>query len=358
MEYVLFNYDYWFDILIVLVAVYSIYLFSKSSRQIIYQKHSGFLGWIVAIWVAITFGVRPLDSFCDSELYSTMFRLLQTGIWDSLYSAESEWLWDKIEYFFVDYSTCQMWFLFIAVFYVGFIAISTHRWIPNNFTLAMLFAFTAMSFVAYGTNGIRNGMATSTALLGLSLIFSEKKSKILVYIVIYLAASIHSSMYAVLAAVMLSYVFKDVKTNIYIWIFCVVISFPFSNYFMSLASAYVGDFRMSYYSDIQASGSIKTGFRWDFILYSSIPVLFGWVVCVKNNIKDYVYEHLLTVYLIINAGWVLINSIAFSNRFAYLSWFMYPILIAYPLLKFHFLPNQSKVTAFTLIFYLVFLFYV
>lgn len=354
----IFYFDYWYNIVIVLVVVYSIYLVSKSSSKLIYGDSGWVVGLIVSFWVAITFGIRSEVSFCDTKLYSTMFYLLQSGAWDSLNSVESEWLWDQIEYFFVDYSTCRMWFVFISFCYVGFIAISTYRWIPNHFTLAMIFAFTAMSFIAYGTNGIRNGMATSVALLGLSLIFAENRKPKIGFVILYLSCAIHSSLFAVFAAVIMSYFFKNVKVNTYIWLFCIVLSVLFSDYLMALATAYVGDMRMSYYTNIGGSSRIIVGFRWDFIIYGSIPILIGWVVCVKNNIKDYVYEHLLTVYTIVNAGWVLINPIAFSNRFAYLSWFMYPILIAYPLLKFHFLPNQNSITAFTLIFYLVFMFYV
>ncbi len=38
---------------------------------------------------------------------------------------------------------------------------------------------------------------------------------------------------------------------------------------------------------------------------------------------------------------MVINSLN-SNRFAYLSWFMYPIVIAYPLLKLEIWPDQNK----------------
>ena len=76
-----------------------------------------------------------------------------------------------------------------------------------------------------------------------------------------------------------------------------------------------------------------TGFRWDFLLYSMMPIVLGYYVVIKRGIQDRTYTILLNTYTLANAFWVMVIRANYSNRFAYLSWFMYPIVLAYPLLR-------------------------
>lgn len=52
-----------------------------------------------------------------------------------------------------------------------------------------------------------------------------------------------------------------------------------------------------------------------------------WVRLLRS---DPLYARLVNTYLITNALWVLVINTAFSNRFAYLSWFMMPWILLYP----------------------------
>ena len=82
-------------------------------------------------------------------------------------------------------------------------------------------------------------------------------------------------------------------------------------------------------SSIGAGG----GFRLDFLIYSMMPIIFGYYIVLKRHIKDGPYLLLLNTYTLANAIWVIVIRANFSNRIAYLSWFLYPIVLAYPLLK-------------------------
>jgi hypothetical protein len=53
----------------------------------------------------------------------------------------------------------------------------------------------------------------------------------------------------------------------------------------------------------------------------------------KKKYNDLIYSQLFNMYLIANAFWILIIRANFSNRFAYLSWFMLPLIVMYPILK-------------------------
>lgn len=60
------------------------------------------------------------------------------------------------------------------------------------------------------------------------------------------------------------------------------------------------------------------------------------------------------MYCVANAFWVLVINAAFSNRFAYLSWFLMPIVIMYPLFKYKIVPDQYKMIGLVIISYFMF----
>lgn len=93
------------------------------------------------------------------------------------------------------------------------------------------------------------------------------------------------------------------------------------------------DDRLSYLTDYDIGMFSHTGFRWDFLLYSMMPIVLGYYVVIKRGIQDRTYTILLNTYTLANAFWVMVIRANYSNRFAYLSWFMYPIVLAYPLLR-------------------------
>ena len=94
------------------------------------------------------------------------------------------------------------------------------------------------------------------------------------------------------------------------------------------------DDRLTYLTNEQEEGVFShSGFRWDFLIYSMMPILLGYYIVIRHGIRNKTYEMLLNTYTLSNAFWIMVIRANYSNRFAYLSWFMYPIVLAYPLLK-------------------------
>lgn len=85
-------------------------------------------------------------------------------------------------------------------------------------------------------------------------------------------------------------------------------------------------------TNVDYSGFAYAGFRWDFLAYSIVPIIIGWFAERKGNI-DSIYKYLLNAYILSNAFWVLVIRAQFSDRFASISWTLYSIVLAYPLLK-------------------------
>ena len=86
----------------------------------------------------------------------------------------------------------------------------------------------------------------------------------------------------------------------------------------------------TYATSIESGFTGKTGFRYDFVLYSFIPIL---IFNIFKNQKDRVsdtYTFLINIYIISNAVWLLCMYANYTNRIAALSWSLYPVLIIYP----------------------------
>lgn len=78
----------------------------------------------------------------------------------------------------------------------------------------------------------------------------------------------------------------------------------------------------------------KGGFRYDFVLYSSMPVLVGYLIEMKKKLPvSRIYGDLIHLYICINSVWMLCMYASYTNRIAYLSWFLYPVVLIYPYLN-------------------------
>jgi predicted Na+-dependent transporter len=103
--------------------------------------------------------------------------------------------------------------------------------------------------------------------------------------------------------------------------------------FTSLFSAWGDDFdsRTSYLTTTETHYNV--GFRIDFILYSCMPIIIGYIYQNRLHYRNEFYSLIHNTYIIANAFWVLVIRANFSDRFAYLSWFMYALVMMYPLLE-------------------------
>lgn len=333
---------------------------SLSNKKLLRGTNNNFIPFLFVLFVTLYIGTRPLWCYTDTQLYTEIFLLVQRGEWSEFHGYTTEPFFSFIEYLCIESTTASNWLLVIAAFYIICMAFAVHRWMPRHFFLAIMFCFTAFSFFSYGTNGIRHGMATSIALLGLSFFKKNMIYTLIGYALLILSMNTHKSLILVIVASTIALFYKNTNRIITIWLVCIVLGLLFQDTFKSLFSLISDDQRMAHYLNQKVDEDMfsKTGFRWDFILYSSAPILLGWYAIVKKGIKDNTYQFILHTYIFANAFWTLINTAAYSNRFAYLSWFLYPILLAYPLCKFDIFKNQGTITALILIASIAFTYFV
>lgn len=338
--------------------------FNSDGNKLIYNEVSlPIPAILLTLFLIVFIGTRPSSYvFGDSYFYEHTYRTFSTEF--MLPSLRTEWIWNNLNTMSKSMGfEVYDFFLFVDFIYFGLMLVCCWRLFPNNTWIGVLFFFASFSCYTYSVNGIRNGMATSIILLAVTFLV-EKDWKIYISIpLILIAMGIHrSSMLPGAAALAATFVIKDTKQAIGFWGASIFISLLFGNMIGEFFAGLGFDDRMEGYFEAQnniqeMSRFSSTGFRFDFLLYSAMPVLMTWYVTVKRNFRDRAFNIIANTYILANAFWVMVIRAAYSNRFAYLSWFIYPLVIAYPLLRMNIWDDQDKKTAQILLAYAGFSFF-
>lgn len=293
--------------------------------------------WIISSLYALFFGYRPLLSryFGDTSNYAWDFNLYKSGISSYSGDMEGDWAFKKLMDFCAQVMDVSDFFTVIAFGYFLFTLWACKRFCNNNVLITMLFMMGSISFFTYGTNGIRNGLACSGVLVFLSYLNGNTKDKIIAALIAVLVMGIHKSVtLPILMAVVSIFFIRKFQYAYIFWILSIFISLVAGEAVSSMFASLGFDDRLSYITTSVKEGMFShTGFRWDFLIYSMMPIVLGYYVVIKRGLRNKTYEFLLNTYTLSNAFWVMVIRANFSNRFAYLSWFMYPLVLAYPLLK-------------------------
>lgn len=309
----------------------------------------------LCILLTLWLGFRPPFAGVFGDTVNYAHGYVSMNLHRAELSFQSEWLFNWISYFCkANDLDVSIYFTIIEFIYVFTALWAIYRFVPKNPLLGMIFVWGTLSYYTFSVNGLRNGMACHILLLATSYFFDSKYVPAAILAIA--GFSIHRSVLLPIAAILASrYFIRDSRLAVYIWLGSIVVSLIVGNYFVGFFTSLNFDDRMAGYS---AGGSesafSRSGFRWDFLIYSAMPVLMGYIVLIKKHMRENWYRVLFNSYCLANAFWILIIRIEFSNRFAYLSWFLYPVVIAYPLIMMRVWPDQDKKTACILLAYVGF----
>ena len=369
----LFAQIYYWGVFLVCLFLYFNYSGSDNCSKLL-QKNSMAPALFFSILLIVFIGLRPVHYlFGDTVNYAYGYR---TEVINSTFSInlEKEWFWRFVR------DTCRsmglsvnIWFFVIAIGYIGFVFLGLQKLVGENVWMGMLFFLSAFETYQFGVNGLRNGFACSAAILAFAIAANGNVSKMLLggVVLIFALGSHKSTMLPIAAFVAATFVIKSPKWAIYFWILSIGVSLVAGGTMVNFFSGLGFDDRMSSYANgMQEFGSSfsSTGFRWDFLAYSAMPIWLTWYVTTKaekdraeygdtveeaeTNITGAgrladahsmrVFNILATTYILANSFWVMVIKAAFSNRFAYLSWFLYPVVLAYAVIRLHIWPDQDK----------------
>jgi len=236
-------------------------------------------------------------------------------------------------------------YLISAALYVGLPYYSFIKWLKEYSFFALVLYISSMSFWGFGINGLRNGLATSIFIFSLS--FLDKKW--IMYAIIFIAISFHKSILLPTAALTLILFYNNTERLIKIWLFSIPLSFVLGRKIQSLLSTVVassGDLIDERAGNLVAASAedlpvTSSSFRVDFIIYSGAIIYLGYYFIFVKKLSSDFYVKIFNIYIVANTVWILLIYAPFTNRTAYLSWFLMPILIAYPIIESQKLNNQA-----------------
>jgi hypothetical protein len=310
---------------------------------------------LLSVGLAFWMGLRPVSSvFGDTVNYALEYRMKDVRHVSMDWSGEWIWQWLMMGCKAAGLSI-HYFFTIVAVGYVLSAFWAVKRLLPFDPMLGMVFVLSSLMFFPFATNGLRNGLACHLVLLAVSFLLESKWLPGTLFCL--LAFGIHRSTMLPIAACLAGIFFiRDVRYAIIFWVASIIMSLLIddaaSSFFVSLGF----DDRMGQYTQTldDFSQFSKVGFRWDFLLYSAAPVVLAWYVCIHKGVTDNWYNVLCVTYCLCNAFWIFVIRSAFSNRFAYLSWFLYPVIIAYPLANLPIWEDQDRKTGWILLAYVAF----
>lgn len=299
-------------------------------------------GHIVLGLMLLYIGLRPISGlyFGDMRTYSITFESYAQGM-PAIQTKDV--VFNNFMKLCSGVMTVEMFFLLCAIFYIVPLYIATRKMFPDYWFYAFMMLIASMSFWAFGTNGIRNGIATSFFILAMT---RTKTVNMVLWLA--LGLSFHKSLLIPIAAFIAARYYTRSETYLKIWFVAIPLSLVAGKFWESfiMGLGLVENDRLEGYFEEDSEFSelfSSTGFRWDFLIYSFTGVFTGWYFIVKKKFRDPLYIRFYNIYLIANAFWILLIQATFSNRFAYLSWFMLGIVIIYPFLVNKFFEGQHRI---------------
>lgn len=337
----MFSPNIYLPLYLTLVTILTLFASQSIKRQSAYQLQHTSIGIkpISAIVLCVILGLfmgsrPPTYAFGDTGNYVFIFEHLRsTGFLIKI--PDGEWVWTKFMEFCIMITDAQGFLTLHDFLYLGCTALACFMLMPRHIVSAFLFNLAALSFFTYGTNGMRNGLACSLMLIAIAVASLNSSRKLIAIVIAFFAYNIHHSTMLPFGMMIISmYFIKSYRWAYTFWILSILISLVAGGAVTSIFAGLGFDNRLQYLTT-QASASefTHTGFRFDFLIYSMMPIILGYYIIIKKGIRDKTYELLLNTYTLTNAFWVMVIRANFSNRFAYLSWFLYPIVLAYPLFK-------------------------
>ena len=264
-----------------------------------------------------------------------------TRVYESVkYGYRTEFTKDYGFYYFMKLSTkifdVRWFYVICALIYILLPYFTLKKWFRDYAVYALIVYITAFSFLPFGINGLRNGLASAIFIFGLG--FANKKW--LMYGLFVLSVTFHKGMLLPLFAFVLTNFIKSPKKLLLFWIASIPISLLIGENIESIvlsifsSQSFIQDERaLTYFLEKSSIEKVAGQFRIDFILYSAVAVFVGYWGVLKKGLENQLYRQIWSLYVISNAIWILLIYAPYTNRIAYLSWFIMPVVLVAPFIS-------------------------
>ena len=318
-------------LIVTLMTFYAMSLYNKRGKQYNAQNASKTIAFLLLFIIVWFIGTRPTDGvyFVDMANYRENYDVLfSEHFW---FDKETDnIIFDNLFYYMASKRmSFGSWVMLMSIAYFGLMFWACRKVFDKDVLLAFVVYLAAFSSFSYGTNGIKAGVAASLFLVAIAY-----RDKLWISIpMALLTYGFHHSMLMVIAAYFIVLFFKNPKYYFIGWIVCVIIATLHIKFFQVLFARFTDDQGAQYLLATEGGGHLLAGFRPDFILYSAVPIYMGYQTLNKYHFKSTTYSFILRLYILTNAIWMLCMYASYTNRIAYLSWFMYPFVLLYPFIN-------------------------
>lgn len=335
---------YYEDFYILTVMLVTLYkcsqYFQYSNSRLCQESNDKNVFTIVLMAICALFiGFRPISKvFSDTVIYARMY--------DFYLGSPFEFDWGVVDPIFENLLTfcasqgfnISIFFTIVSFVYFGGIFVACRKMFPRDTLFAFLIYLAAFSTFSYGVNGIRAGAAASLFLVAIA--YRDKKW--LSIALMAMSYGVHHSMQLLIVAYVIVSFIKNPKYYLWIWGFSFVMAVLHITTFQELFGGLTDEQGAAYLLADESSEAYYSGFRLDFVLYSAAPIILGYYLIFKRGLKSEKFNFIYNLYVLSNSVWLLCIYAIFTNRIAYLSWQLLPIVLIYPFLNEKLYSQQYK----------------
>ena len=292
---------------------------------------------ILLFLMATLMGLSPVEQGADKEYYILEF----LGVTQERDNEIGWILYNKIIRMIVG-DNFVLFFIITAFIYAYSYYFVAKKLFPREVMgYFVVLAVGSMGYVAYGNNTIRSGLAISFLFYLLCM-----PSRIwLRVLMLFFAIMTHKAMIIPILAFIGGYIIKRKQIAELFWLLCLF--FSIVNVDLGILFEKIGfmDQRVDeYINGVDVEEEAR--FRFDFLIYSIVPLYISNIWMRRYKYENDFFLLFYKAYLYANSVWLLAIRIPHGDRLAYLSWFMIPILVLYPLLtKDVYVKNAQRVLA-------------
>lgn len=296
----------------------------------------------LVVFLSLFLGFRPISGryFGDTASYALDYER-QFG-WFDPNNISGDWLFNYIMGWMAGQSLpIAYFFTTINALYFGLMYLACLKMFPRDSLFAFVIYLGAFSTFSYGVNGLRAGMAASIFLCALAW-WRNKAVVVALCIASFLT---HHAMMLPICAMACVWFMPFPKLWMTGWVVALFVALLHITWFQDLfamLSDDVGEGYLATENTGEWGGTLEGRFRYDFVLYSAIPLWVAWRAMKRLRRPSPRYKAVFNCYTLCNTVWMLCMFANFTNRIAYLSWFLLPILLVYPYFRQEFISKQYK----------------
>ncbi|HIF9257521.1 TPA: EpsG family protein [Photobacterium damselae] len=315
------------------------YIFAKPDFYQKYNYSINVFTFFYCFTIVFYVGLRPISyQFGDMGNYNKIYELIAHGADISDVGVHGDVIFYSLLSFCSRLFPAEVFFFICFLIYFFSLIVAFRRILDRNWVWGLLCTVVLFSFWQYGTNGIRNGLATSLFLLAVS---STRYVRMVIFAISF---GIHSSILLPIIAYYLSTAYKNINHYYLGWLVCLLVSFFVPTIGDVISNLGFLDDKIAHYASIDDITIGTKEFRYDFLIFSMFPIVFSIIYQFKLGVSySEVHRILLSIYLTCNGFWILIIRYPASNRFAYLSWFLYGLIMMLPFLNYSTFRYQNRV---------------